>query len=97
MKRFNELQWALATKVAALSKYRLYRPIKGLLGALLVSGVAFFGYQKGKEDGQTEGVDFYHHMCYDVGGIVIDKEGRAVQCARLSQIPKKELDNYSRV
>ena len=95
MKTFNEFRWALATRVAALSKYRLYRPIRALAGLLLVAGVGFGGFHYGKQAGQEEGVDFYHHMCYDVGGVVIDREGRAVQCAPLSQIPKKELDNFN--
>lgn len=90
MQRFNELRWAVATRVAALSKYRLYRPIKALLALSVLVGVSWFSYSQGKTSGIVQGVDFYHHMCYDNGGMIIDEAGRVVVCKGLTQM---SLDN----
>lgn len=88
-------RWAVATTLARWSKYRLYRPIKGFLGLSVVLGCTALGYHTGKTDGREEGIDMYHKMCYNNGGIVII-EGQVVGCGALGEVPKKELDNFDK-
>lgn len=95
--RFNEFRWSVATTLARWSGNRLYRPIKALLGLSLVVALSSLSWAVGVRSGQREGVDFYHSMCYNNGGMIIDEQGRAVVCSPLTQIPKKELDNFQKV
>lgn len=91
MSRFNEFRWQMATTLAKWSKYRLYRASKAILGLCLLASASLVGYNYGKTQGIVEGVDFYHSMCYNNGGLVIDEQGRAVVCSPLTQIPKQEM------
>ena len=92
-------RWAVATTLARWSKYRLYRPIKGLLALLLVGLAAWFSYSFGEKQGTVKGIvkgiDMYHSMCYNNGGIVI-LDGQVVGCGALGEVPKKELDNFDK-
>lgn len=75
--------------VATPTRKRLVGAFAALVGASLVAGGAYF---LGKKQGIQEGIDMYHQMCYDIGGITVDSEGRAVLCAKIGQLSKKELD-----
>jgi hypothetical protein len=68
---------------------------KRLLGAFLalvaLLGSNWLSYNTGKTHGNIEGVSFYHHMCYNNGGMVINEAGEAVLCAPLVKIPEEEM------
>jgi hypothetical protein len=96
MSQFNALRWAMATTLARWSGNRLYRPIKALLALSVLAIFTGAGYYQGKKVGTTEGVELYHSMCYNVGGFIVDEEGRAVQCAPLTQLPKKEVEGFNK-
>ncbi len=68
---------------------------KRLLGAFLallgLLGTNYLSYSTGKTHGTIEGVEFFHHMCYNNGGMVINEAGEAVLCAPLVKIPEEEM------
>ena len=44
--------------------------------------------------GLYEGIDKYHGQCFNIGGIIIDNDGRAVGCKPLGQISREEMQRY---
>jgi hypothetical protein len=54
MRRFNEFKWSVATTLARWSGNRFYRPIKALLGALLVVGAVATTYLYAKTVGMLQ-------------------------------------------
>ena len=66
---------------------------KTILGAILallgVSVGGWYGWKTAYSKGLEEGVDFYHQMCYNNGGVVFDEQGRVVLCGPLTQIPEE--------
>jgi hypothetical protein len=86
--------WVARVVLTPTSK-RLVGAFLALLGLL---GTHWLAYQTGKTHGNIEGIDFYHHMCYNRGGMVINEAGEAVLCTPLVKIPKEEmkpLDNLN--
>ena len=83
-----------ATGVATPWKKWLLGAFLALLGLLATHYLAF---KSGFVHGTMHGVDFVHQMCYNNGGIIIDEQGRAIVCGRLTQVPQKELDKFDKV
>lgn len=100
MIRLSETKWAMATTLAKWSGKRWYRPIKGLLALSVVVGCSLFAYYQGKTVGRTlgqvEGVDFLLQACYHNGGFVMNEAGQTIVCGPLTQVPKEELDKFSK-
>ena len=47
--------------------------------------------------GRKDGIDKYHKMCYDIGGIVVDKKTKTVVvCQKAGVIQEHELDRLDR-
>lgn len=69
---------------------------KRLLGAFLalvaLSSVGLVSYWQGEKQGINKGIDMYHQMCFYVGGLVVDSDGKLVLCAPAGVMSKKELD-----
>lgn len=76
-----------------MNKYIAYVAIAGVL----LAGALGYGSVKLKDHYIKQGLDMYHNQCYNTGGIIINEQGTVVQCRPLTQIPKKELDNFSKV
>jgi hypothetical protein len=52
----------------------------------LISGGIWGAYQEGLK----RGIQMYHTACYEVGGILIDKNLTVVKCQGLIALPKDE-------
>jgi hypothetical protein len=53
-------------------------------------GTAWQAYKAGL----TEGINKYHGQCYNIGGVIIDSEGKAIGCKPLGQISQEELQRF---
>lgn len=96
MIRLSETKWAVATTLARCSVKPWYRPIKGLLALSIVLGCSWFAYNQGNTQGIIAGVDAVISMCYNVGGLIVSEQGQAIVCGPLTQVPKEELDKFSK-
>ncbi len=47
-----------------------------------------------KMAGEEQGIDKFHKMCYDVGGLHIAKDGTVIACNATGVIPKPELNKF---
>jgi hypothetical protein len=63
---------------------------------VIVALIAWGGtVQQAYDMGQNKGISLYHGQCYNIGGIIIDEQGRAIGCkpiGLLNNPTKKELD-----
>ncbi len=72
--------------------------LKGALCGFLALFLCCASYVWGHSNGVDKGVDAYHSVCYNSGGIVLDEStGTAVQCSPLTKLPQKELDNLQKI
>lgn len=72
----------------------IYKSIVLPVAAVLaVLGLFFWGYYVGR----SNGIDKYHKMCFDIGGIVVDKSNKTiVVCQKAGVIQEHELDRLDK-
>ena len=49
-------------------------------------------YYLGLRHGFVQGVDFLYNQCYNIGGVVLDERGYAMECGPVGPVPKEELE-----
>ena len=72
----------------------IYKALAGsfVFVALLVAVIVGAFYT-----GQKNGIDKYHKMCFDIGGIVVDKSNKTiVVCQKAGVIQEHELDRLDK-
>ena len=53
-------------------------------------GIYYWGHNKGA----LEGIKAYHQQCYEIGGFVVDDQGKVVACQGQGTIPQENLKHF---
>ena len=61
---------------------------------MLACGILWWAMDRLYNKGMKEGMQMYHNACFEMGGFIIDDQGRAITCSPMGLVPKEELQHY---